>query len=108
MTKDELIELSRAAAKVAGIEPHRWVATIGGRSAGIWFYEDSARCFELMCQYNFERHIVGADIGIGTHTGVQWFQAGNDVVWVNFRDHNNDRSLATRVAILRAIVAQME
>ena len=72
MTTDELIALSKAAAKVAGIEPFYLLEYTGSSRREFWLYEDSARCFELLCLYS------------------------------------NNRAQATRVAILKAIVAQGE
>lgn len=61
MTQDELIDLSIAAAKVAGIDPVAEVVmndNDGGHAdfSSAWLYEDGLRCFELMCRYKLEIH----------------------------------------------------
>ena len=103
MTHNELIELSKAAAKVAGVDPLKWTDGEGfdpGRS--IWLHEDSARCFELMCRYIMD--IESGEVESGGYVGSYAIGRGNLAVEL-IDTHNNDREQATRVAILKAIVA---
>lgn len=90
-TQSELIELSKAAAKVAEVEPY----TISDHPERLvdWLHEDSARCFELMCRY-------------GMKVSPTLFSASVDMLTEELMESADCcREQATRVAILKAIVA---
>ena len=96
MTHNELIDLSKAAAKVAGVAPYDDTLTLSalGKDFHFWLHEDNARCFELMCRYEMLLSVNGGEALVNIHNPAEMF--------IN---HNNDREQATRVAILKAIVA---
>lgn len=103
--ESKLIELSKAAAKVAGIADFRFI-NVGddGKSADIlWLHEDNARCFELICRYLISPNqltcgSVATDFYTGYDGEVEWGEK------TYIAEYNNDREQATRVAILKAIV----
>jgi len=93
MNLSELIELSKAAAKVAGIDPDEYADHC---DIDIWLHEDNARCFALMCRYGLEPSF--------TEEYVYCLRDFRDFKDEYYTSHD-DREQATRVALLRAIVA---
>lgn len=91
---EELIELSKRVAKKLGIEPQRVVYKDADDdwSDMLWLHEDSAQCFDLSCdrQFNIEHY-------------PEYVHATAYPMTTRLDDFSNDRKLATRVAILRAI-----
>lgn len=103
MTTDELIALSKRVAEKLGIEPNSGdiELDLGGNPyyvLGKWLYEDSGRCFDLLGEY---------DLGFEHWSEEGYCHAYNSMTYVQeeYADHNNDRNLAARVAILRALEA---
>lgn len=95
MTREELIELSKQAAEVLGIE-----AYVQGNKDWIhrsitWLAEDSGRCAE-----------IAADKSIDT----TWYDEGVQTLWSDeiefYSDHNGDRLNTWRVAVLKAVIEQ--
>lgn len=105
MTQDELIELSIAAAKVAGIPPcyDDLVGGCLGTTVVVWLHADSERCFELMCRCDLYPkktwHCIHGDGVIVPGFAAEYYldHGGNAYVVGN-------REQTTRVAILKALV----
>lgn len=101
MNNPDLIALSKAAAKVAGVPAYEEIESgmdVGmGLPTRYWLHEDSARCFDMSLWMQ----------------RISQYEGEVDVFWnvdypritERFSDHNNSREQATRVAILKAIVA---
>lgn len=103
MTTDELIALSKRVAEKLGIEPNSGdiELDLGGNPyyvLGKWLYEDSGRCFELLGEH---------DIGFEHFVDVGYCFVYRNIPHTKecYSDHNNDRNLAARVAILKALEA---
>lgn len=103
MNQSELIELSKAAAKVAGIESYRKME--GLLSDPFWLHEDSARCFELMCRYGVYPVQSSYKDKVSIFCEGLWITTLNWDGEHYFFDHDGNKEQATRVAILKAIVA---
>lgn len=106
VVSNELIELSKRVAAKLGTHPKEWgdYDNPQKESHGTWLHEDSARCFELMCEHKLN---LDWDFGVEGKSCV-------DVAYTNkeahgyceyAEDHNNDLAQATRVAILKALEA---
>lgn len=94
VANSELIELSKAAAKVAGVPPSDFISEYDF----LWLHEDSARCFELMCQSKLEVTVSSGS------SFVRWGNNESGPIEF-FINHDGNKEQATRVAILKAIVA---
>ena len=77
-----------------------------------WLHEDSARCFDLMVEHEIDLSHQGQykvvkcwpDRKIGQTFG-DWYNGAMSKM-SNVLDHNNDKHLATRIAILKALLAK--
>lgn len=97
MTENELQQLSKDVAKKYNIPP---ACDYGDICENIvYLHEDSARCFDLMVEHdvNIEmpRSLVRAKI-----RGMQYIEAEE------YFNKHDDKHLATRVAILKALLAK--
>lgn len=106
----ELIELSKQAAEVLGIEPmeiypsHFCFAdkTTHGSST-TWLAEDSGRCADIAIERGINTMVYDRDVDC-------WFD--NQVyvkikhISVEFADHNGDKKAAWREAVLKAVIEQ--
>lgn len=95
---NELIELSKRVAEKIGIEADKYYKYCHDPKIDevIWLHEDSKRCFELMCEYRISL--------LQPHDSVCTTKKGPPV-FTFIDQHNKDRALATRVAILKALEA---
>jgi hypothetical protein len=99
MTREELIELSKQAAEVLGIEPKEIYPshfsftdkTIHGFST-LWLAEDSGRCADIAADRLI--HVYHDDYSVATNYRGRFMLA----------DHNGDRKQAWRVAVLKAVI----
>jgi hypothetical protein len=64
-----------------------------------WLHDDSARVFELMVE-----HEIDVTSYVDRVNATEEFHYGEEY----FKDHNNDKALATRVAILRCLIRMKE
>lgn len=112
MTTD-LIELSKQAAEVLGIEPKEIYPshfsftdkTIHSFST-LWLAEDIGRCAEIAADRMLDTtHSKGAVIVWYWNTYKKGDIAAYDVE-VYLADHNGDREQAWRVAVLKAVIEQ--
>lgn len=105
MKTEELIELSKRVAEKLGIKAcidGEDEGQFGGYQIKRWLHEDSARCFELMCEHSLAVNVaygVGGDICVEV-THCEHEAPGRAEYFSSF---DANKSLATRVAILRAI-----
>lgn len=90
-------QLSKRVSELFGIDEYSY--DISGTE--YLLHDDSARCFELMCQY-------GINIEIYEEISVEaWYRTStyHIVEMVEGVDmHNNDKALATRIAILKCLL----
>lgn len=102
MTEQDYIDLSKRVAEKLGISTCE-MYDCGFRSRAddgmreLWLHQDSARCFELMCEHQLCIYCYIDGVMAQDKNGGQYFQ--HDL------RHNNDRNLAARVAILKALEA---
>lgn len=100
MTEQQIQQLSRDVAAKYGIEPYITMsATLTGTI--LWLHNDSARCFELMVEHDVVISRIWQFDGVGA--GVAGYPVD---IREEFTDHNNDKPLATRIAILKALLAK--
>lgn len=101
-------ELSKRVAELYGIDANSERVQLGFKSipTGTWLHDDSARCFELACEHELDINphrfngIVEA-IDCDTCSGIN-----DDLEYLDA--HNNDKALATRIAILKCLVKMKE
>ena len=70
-----------------------------------WLHEDSASCFELSVKLGVD--ITYWDIGVSASTSsndVELFTIDKQL----YKNHDNDKALATRVAILKCLLKMKE
>jgi len=99
----ELEQLSHDVAELEGIKAFEH-ETRSFYPQVIWLYQDSARCFDLMVKHDIRPHQ-------NYLSGTSWaevIEPRQDGVFERWSSHNNDRSQATRVAILKARLAMGE
>lgn len=96
MTTDDLIALSKRVAEKLGINPYTGSPREG--QYRLWLYEDSARVFDLLGEHAIQ---------LTHHTAHGLVYATIDSIDQDeeYADHNDDRNLAARVAILKALEA---
>lgn len=96
MTNQEKQQLSRDVAAKYGIDDCTY---IGDRIIA-WLHNDSARCFELMVEHDVS--LYSTKKSINASLPKQW---PYPVATEDYSDHNN-KPLATRIAILKALLAK--
>lgn len=96
MTEQDYIDLSKRVAEKLEIEPSY---TDDGGWDEVWLYQDRARCFELACEYILIIGICKEFVSINAERSPLFIRTEL------LKNHNNDRSLAARVAVLRALEA---
>lgn len=104
MTENELQQLSKDVAEKYGIAPNRTIHQFIKDPYTIWLHQDSARCFDLMVE-----HYLMVGSCLYTNMAKVCYEKKDGTVydiWEKFADHNNDKHLATRVAILKALLAK--
>lgn len=104
----ELIELSKQAAEVLGIEPKEIYPshfsftdkTIHSFST-LWLAEDSGRCAEIAV----DRGMAIDMLSWPAQATVKYLSKNRDeYVSENYSDHNGDRHQAWRLAVLKAVI----
>ena len=92
-------ELSKKVAELYGIDTTRVLSN--GDFSCTWLHDDSARVFELMVEHELDMksypYFKYVDVGFGDNFDQEYF-----------KDHNNDKALATRIAILKCLVKMKE
>lgn len=116
MTEQEKQQLSRDVADKYGIDAFTQPFEVWDWQAEeplIWLHDDSARCFDLMVE-----HEVGTKQLVNTANGKAYsaeafaYNSTNYDIEIDlcehYTDHNNDKQEATRIAILKALLAKGE
>jgi len=99
MTEQHMQQISRDVAAKRGIAPYITMpATLTGTI--LWLHDDSARCFELMVEHDVS--LYSTKKSINASLPKQW---PYPVATEDYSDHNN-KPLATRIAILKALLAK--
>ena len=108
MTEQEKQQLSRDVAAKLGIAPYRFIATSIDNFVQTWLTEDSARCFDLAVNnYIGTHHYADFKTGKCYCVEAKSFD-GRTVLFEDYDKHNDDAQEATRIAILRALLAKGE
>lgn len=109
MTKQEKQQLSRDVAVKYKIEASRRYI-VNSEDITTWLHEDSARCFDLMAEHEIDLSFVEDFVFSYTNNIQGYFLNRSGVVRqsIRYTDHNNDKQEATRIAILKALLAKGE
>lgn len=101
MNEQDYIDLSKRVAEKLGIEAYIDRYPNEDMSTDMfWLHQDPARCFDLLGEHDMQlTHFSSIGyVEVPAFTGVKNYREF-------YVDHNNDRNLAARVAILRALEA---
>ena len=106
MPEQEKQQLSRDVAEKLGISA--WFI-YEDRCEKLWLHKDSARCFDLMVEHEVgTKQLVNANTGhtfsAEAFTYSKKHYCIDTSVCEHYTTHDNDKHLATRIAILKALL----
>ena len=114
MTEQEKRQLSRDVAEKLGIEESKVIIQAGVSlfyEVRVWLHDDSARCFDLMVEHEVgTKQLVNAKNGNAYSSEAFTYSKKHycidTSVCEHYTTHDNDKHLATRIAILKALLAK--
>ena len=114
MTEQEKQQLSRAVAEKYGIDAFTRPFEVWDYKTEEpldWLHDDSARCFDLMVEHEVgTKQLVNANTGhtfsAEAFTYSKKHYCIDTSVCEHYTTHDNDKHLATRIAILKSLLAK--
>lgn len=99
MTNDELMELSKQVSEAYNIDHYEWICA----EIYVYLHEDSEKCFDLAVENDLSILIRNIDLNL-KFVSIAKNNSNIESALQLYTEHNNDAKLATRVAILKALL----
>lgn len=105
MTEQELQQLSRGVAEKYSIEAYILAYAIDSYENRVWLHQDSGRCLDLAVEHAVELGISHDQMSCSAWS--IFSPDTNQYIKVeNYHKHNDDKPQATRVSILKVLMAK--